>query len=438
MKLLIRLSILSNFMAFLMIILLGTNLSAQQKIEGGSERSWTGPIFGGATIQALPLEFDGQNLKLRTEGGEMSVPLSRLSEEDQAYVRDLLKNTPKKAGRTLEISRGIVNVKKYQAHIPKASVVEHIHGDGGAVWTPWHFCISQTADEKTLVMSRFSHEKWMMSYHRDAKTYGPIFEMPSKDNTEATYHVISSKDPDKCYVGFGSEEVCEYSISTGRILRRINCKRYPDRLVLNKNCDKLYIAGTPTVWDLKTNKVAQIADYDANCIALDSGDRQMAIGLHDKGTVMLYNARSRKPPQPIQATGKHVWSVRFINDDKWLLVGTSEPATAAIHSLSSGKAICTISGFNAERITDVFCNSDQSLLFVVQSKNPWGGEPTIIFDTQTMLPVCRFDGDYHTENAILTSDEKQLIVPACRTFHIYEIPDRETIDKTIEQMKALN
>lgn len=426
-----------------MTVAVAPELAAQQKIEGAPQRSWTGPIFGGATIQATPISFDGQDLKLRTEGGEMAVPLARLSEDDQKYVRELLKNPPKKAtARVSDFSRGIVDVQKYLPHLPKAALVKRIKVpvSSDTVYTNWHYCVSGTFDDQTLVMSRFHRDKWCLSYRMDSETLGPVFDTPSNNEVEAIYHVISSKDPDKCYVGLVSGIICEYKISTGRILRQINCKGRPKRLYLSKDCDKLYIAGTPAVWDLKANRITQIADYDANCIALDSTERQMAVGakIKDKGVVMLYNARTRKPPQPIQATGKNVWSVRFINDDKLLLVGTSDPPTAAIHGVSTGKAICTIGGFDAERITDVFCNADQSLLFVVQSQVAWEGEPTIVFDTQTMLPVCMFNAGYHMENAVLTSDEKRLILPTCRSFCIYEMPDREAIDKTIEQMKALD
>lgn len=431
-------SLLIAIVLVLQVFSFVSDLSAQQKIEGASSRSWTGPIFGGASIQATPIEYNGQDLKLRTDGGEMSVPLSRLSEEDQKYVRELLKNPPKKAARGADFGKGTVNIQKFMAHLPKASPVKTINWDGGTNWNFWVFCVSRTTDEKTLVLSRFTDKKWLSSYNRDTETYGPVFEMPTNDNAGVVYHVISTKDPDKCYAAFGSKEICEYSISTGRILRRINCKGYPDRIALNKNCDKLYIAGTPMVWDLKTNRVTQLADYDGDCIALNSTERQVAVGVHDKGTVMIYNTNSRKPPQSIKAMGKHVSALRFVDNDKYLLVGTATPATVSLYGLSTGKPLFTIGGFDAGKIGDVFCNSDQSLLFVVQSRSPWEGAPTIVFDTQTMLPVCQFPASYHVENAILSSDEKQLLVPSCWVCRFYEVPDRETIDATLVQMKELD
>ena len=339
---------------------------------------------------------------------------------------------------TITFPRGIININKYLAHLPRGTAEKKLtpHKDR-TVWNSWYFCISPVPDGKTFVMSRFTDEAWMLSYDIENDVFGKVFERPAKGNSDIVYHVASPKDYDKCYGAFASSEVCEYSIATGRILRRVNTKGKPYRLLPSRNGEKLYISGLPQVWDLKTNRITLLGDYETDCFALDSKDNQLAVGVRDKGAIMLYNAGSRKPPRTIPVTGKNVGSMRFVNDDKFLLVGTADPATISLISLSSNKPVFTVHGFESDRIADLFCNSDGLLLFVVQTK---GSEtvPAFAFDTKTMLPVCMFDGNHHMENAALTPDEKRLILPTIVSFTVSEIPDRTEIDATVGKLKALN
>lgn len=425
------------FIVLLLSAFLSSTVYSQQKIDRAPSRSWTGPVFGGATIEATPTSFDGKNLTLKTRGGELIVPLDKLADEDRDYVRSLLKSSAKPGGKTATFPRGTVNVKKYLPHLPRGAIEKKLrpHADGTS-WNSWYYCISPVPDGKTFVMSRFTDEAWMLSYDIETETFGKVFESPGKGNREILYHVVSPKDPDKCYAAFASSEICEYSVATGRILRRINTKGKPYRLLPNRSGDKLYVSGTPQVWDLKTNRVSVLGDYETDCFALDSKENRLAIGVRDKGAVMIYNASGRKSPQVVPVTGKNVGSMRFVNDGKFLLVGTADPATISLISLSTNKPVFTVLGFESDRIADLFFNSDGSLLFAVPTK---GSEtvPMFAFDTKTMLPVCMFDGNHHMENAALTPDEKHLILPTVKAFSIAEVPNRETIDATVEKLKGV-
>ncbi len=343
------------------------------------------------------------------------------------------------AGNENEIATKVVNIKKYLPHVPKGKTLKSISpGGSGTIGMNWAFCVSKTPDDRILVLSRFADEKWLLPYDVASDRFGNVFEPPN-DDREVTFHVIPPKSPGKCLVGFRSGLVCEYDIKTGKIVRRISGKGRIDEMVLNKNGDKLYFGGHPTVWDLKTNEVTEIESGDGNALALSNDGTRLAAGFQDRDAVTIYDTDSLKPVASIKTLSKITTSVQFTRNGKGVLIGTENPATLSLHAVSTGKPIFSIGGFEEGKVSNAFFNENESLLFVVCSKYGWCDPPVLVFDVKTLLPVCQFQlGEMcGAKNAVLSADERRLIPGTCRSVRVCEIPDRPTIFQVIGVLRAI-
>lgn len=349
--------------------------------------------------------------------------------------------TPKEAKpAAVSFPRGIIDITKYHGHIPGGKVVHTIGVPGNrTIWSGWRFAVSLTPDDKTLVMSRFDGDHWLLSYDYETGRFGNVFEKPNGQEG-VVCHTISKHECDKCYVGFNSGVVCEYSITTGKILRSIYLTGYVDEVQLTRNDGQLFIAGTPpTIWDLKTNKISMIADSDANTLALSPNENILAVGFAT-GMVCLYKRNYPKPVLVFPALGKSVLSVCFSNGGNFLAVATADPNTLCVYYLTAANKLkerTKVVGFNNGYVKNIQFIADDSLLFAFTATGKLGGQPCYVFDSKTMLPICQMTNWGGSSNGIITSDGKYVIPAICRRANKYEVPDRSTIIKTIEEMRKI-
>jgi hypothetical protein len=351
---------------------------------------------------------------------------------------------------------GTFDVSKYFGHIPTAAPVEIYTGHVGSVWGNWQSYIAISKDDSTLVFGLCHDALWLKSYNLKTKTYGSVFQVPNNDRSTVSL-IISSKDTDICYAGFGSGLVCEYSIKSGKILRSINTGNAADKMVINRTGTLLYISGVPAVWNLITNRVIKIGKEDGNCLALDNSERLLAVG-GNNGILYVHDLQKNGTlVNMIPITKYPIWSVKFTKDGKNVLVGSgsyagegSELKTAGISivNINSQKTVFRVIGFDAfydrpSRIGDAFFNTDESLLFAMLTASGMGSrmeQGFFIFDTKTMTPVFAGKSDYNARNAVMTSDEKSVFLPPMWWHKVilqYTVPDRETIDKTVEELKKI-
>jgi hypothetical protein len=310
----------------------------------------------------------------------------------------------------------------------------------GTYWSTWKYCVSKTSDEKTLLLSRGINSEFLRTYDLQNNLFSPCFESPEKDNFSPVYHVIHPKIPNKCYVAYHNGIICEYNLNTGRILRKITVDGYPDKILASNLYNKIYICCSRGVciWNLDTNKVSTLGNFDNDCLALNLNENLLAVSNRNKNVIVVFDSKNNSS-NIIKSTGKIIHGLQFTNDSKYLVSATSKPSTVSLHYLRNGETRWTIIGFEKESNVDVFFNKDETLMFLIRGggNKDWQCESIIVFDTETLLPVYQIRANY-PRNALLSQDEKYIFVPGLYATHIYQLPDREQIKNTLSILKNLN